>query len=77
MTESGYGEHYFEQEFIHSAIIGSIEIVNCINNSISIWAEPGQWHWILANPELFDKPILNVPGRLGLWNYEGELNGSL
>ena len=57
-----------------SAIIGSVEIIDCINDSKSIWAEPDQWHWILSNPVLFDKPILNVPGKLGLWNYEGDIN---
>lgn len=73
ITESGWGERFFDKDFVFSAIIGSIEIVDCINDSESIWAEPGQWHWILKNPVLFDKPILNVKGKLGLWNYEGEL----
>lgn len=57
---------------IHSAIIGNIEIIDCINDSKSIWAEPGQWYWILSNPVLFDKPILDVKGKLGLWNYDYE-----
>ena len=72
MTESGYGGHFFEQKFAQSAIIGSVEIIDCVNDSNSIWAEPGQWHWILANPVLFEKPILNVNGKLGLWNYDYE-----
>lgn len=28
------------------------------------------YNWVLANPILFDKPILNVKGKLGFWNYE-------
>lgn len=63
----------FEKAYHLSAIIGSVEIVDCVQNYESIWAEPGQLHWILKNPVLFDKPILNVPGKLGLWNYEGDL----
>jgi len=53
-----------------SAIIGSVEIVNCMSvkwdgvGSKSIWAEPGYFHWILRNPILFEKPILNVKGTL-------------
>lgn len=59
-----------EQTFTTSAIIGSVEIVDCIQNSKSIWAESGQWHWVLKNPKLFERPILNVKGKLGLWEYE-------
>ena len=28
------------------------------------------WNWVLANPILFDKPILNVKGKLGFWDYD-------
>ena len=64
----------------NSAIIGSVEIVACVVNHPSIWAEktnlPEQlsnecvWNWVLANPILFDEPILDVKGKLGFWNYE-------
>lgn len=71
-----------------SAIIGSVEIVDCVINHPSIWAEPSNevykdpqiygdnkidsavWHWVLANPILFEKPILNVKGKLGFWDYD-------
>ena len=52
-----------------SAIIGSVEISDCIQNSTSIWAAPGLWHWVLKNPVLFDKPLLNVKGNLSLWEF--------
>ena len=73
-----------------SAIIGSVEIVDCVINHSSIWAEPSNeiykdpkiygdnkidsavWNWVLSNPILFDKPILNVKGKLGFWDYELE-----
>lgn len=51
-----------------SAIIGEAEIVDCIENSKSVWAEPGQWHWIIKNAVMYEKPILNVKGQLGIWN---------
>ena len=64
----------------YGCIIGSIEIVDCVVNHTSIWAEktnlPEQlsneciWNWVLANPILFDEPILGVKGKLGFWNYE-------
>ena len=64
----------------YGCIIGSIDIVDCVVNHTSIWAEktnlPEQlsneciWNWVLANPILFDEPIHNVKGKLGFWNYE-------
>lgn len=54
------------------SIIGSIEIVDCVQNHPSIWAEECVYHWVLANPILFEKPIVDVKGKLGLWNYEWE-----
>ena len=62
-----------------SAIIGSVEIVDCRVNHQSIWAEytrgwPSDpkviYHWVLANPILFEKPILNVKGRLRFWDFD-------
>ena len=36
-------------EFIHGAIIGVVEVVDCIQGSHSEWAVAGQWHWLLRN----------------------------
>ena len=77
-----YGTDY--SKYNTMAIIGSVEIVDCVINHASIWAEksePGQceitgewikpiYNWVLANPSLFDEPILNVKGKLGFWDYE-------
>nr|DAX83331.1 MAG TPA: ASCH domain protein [Caudoviricetes sp.] len=54
------------------SIIGSVEVVDCVLNHPSAWAEKGVYHWILANPILFEKPIENVKGKLGLWKYDWE-----
>lgn len=47
-------------------IVGSVELIDIVQNSESQWAMPEQFHWVLANPfPLTDqKPI---KGRLGLW----------
>jgi len=66
-----------------SAIIGSVEIVDCVINHSSIWAEKSLqvfteeqkspiyeetvYNWVLANPILFEKPILNVKGKLSFF----------
>lgn len=64
------------------AIIGSVEIVDCVQNHPSIWAEkaeeynpnihefmPRLYNWVLANPVLFAKPIINIKGKLSFWDY--------
>jgi len=70
--------------FLKSAIIGEVDIIDCVINHPSIWAEKtfmyeydeqsGEkpigkpiWNWVLANPVLYDKPILNVKGKLSFW----------
>jgi hypothetical protein len=101
-----------EEWNLYSAIIGIVEIVDCVVNHPSIWAEKtiieqmeypefgyneseyfgdGEhecdrcehtwwgnenkpiYNWILANPVLFDKPIENVKGKLGLWEYQSDI----
>lgn len=51
-----------------SAIIGHVDIADCVQDHSSIWALPNHYHWVLANPVLFDKPILNVKGKLSFWD---------
>lgn len=42
---------------VRGAIVGDVEIVDCISDSKSEWAISGQWHWILKNPRCLEKPI--------------------
>lgn len=69
-----------------SAIIGEVDIIDCVVNHHSIWAEKtgGKYvgdgvfvlsekpiyNWVLANPVLYEKPILNVKGKLSFWEFE-------
>lgn len=53
----------------YSAIIGEVEVVGCIKDSNSIWAEPGQYHWQLAHAKVYQQPIVNVKGSLSLWEF--------
>jgi hypothetical protein len=52
-------------------IIGRVNLVDCVRNSKSLWAEQGFWHWVLKDPQ----PIRTIPanGSLGLWEYTGEI----
>ena len=56
--------------FPKGAIIGSVIISDCVQNHSSVWAEKGCWNWVLKDVVLFDKPIMNVKGKLGVWNYD-------
>lgn len=49
------------------AIIGSVVISDCVQNHPSVWAEQGCWNWVLKDAVLFDKPIMNVKGKLSFW----------
>jgi hypothetical protein len=59
--------NWVEENSLTSAIIGSVEIVDCVRNHPSIWAEKDCWNWVLANPILFKKPVRNVKGKLSFW----------
>ncbi len=57
----------------NATIVGSVEIVDCVQNHPSKWAQEGFWHWVLANPEMYPEPITGVKGKLSFWDYDGEL----
>jgi hypothetical protein len=52
------------------AIIGYVDLVDIVRDSKSKFAIPGQYHWIVKNPVLLDKPLTNVAGKLSLWRYQ-------
>ncbi len=77
----------FRSKLQYGAIIGSVEIVDCVVNHPSIWAEKSTpieldefgfpikydkkiYNWVVEDPILFEKPILDVKGRLRFWDYE-------
>lgn len=67
-----------------SAIIGEVDIVDCVVNHPSVWAEKDSeinrndieartiWNWVLENPVLYEKPILGVKGKLSFWEFNPE-----
>ena len=70
--------------YYKSAIIGEVDIVDCVINHHSIWAEKTEisagypikhiiYNWVLENAVIYDEPILNVKGKLSLWDYEKEV----
>jgi hypothetical protein len=51
------------------AIIGVVEVVECVEGSKSPWALPGNWHWLLTGARRLSKPI-PYRGSLGLWTVD-------
>jgi len=49
-------------------IIGTVELVDCIQDSNSIWAIDDYWHWVLRDPRQY-KRSRPATGRLGLWEW--------
>ena len=56
----------------YSAIIGWADVVRCDEpgkNTSEIWAQNEFTGWVLENVHVFDEPILNVKGKLGIFDY--------
>lgn len=47
-------------------ILGAVDLVDCVRDHPSEWANPGAWHWVLKRPRAFEKPT-PYKGRQGLW----------
>ena len=56
---------------LHSqAIIGEAVLSDVVANSKDIFATPANYHWVMSTPVIYEKPILNVMGKLSLWDYK-------
>jgi hypothetical protein len=47
-------------------IVGVVDLIDCVQDHPSVWAVPGHWHWVLANPRRL--PFQSMPGRLGIFH---------
>jgi hypothetical protein len=57
---------YLKSTLTRGAIIGEATLTNCFKASSSPWAEPGMYHFLLADPVLYKEPI-PYAGRLGFF----------
>ena len=70
----GYDEVVREQLTHVGAIIGRVDLVDCVVDHESVWAEHDEdflnevYNWVLANPVQFVKPI-PCSGKLSLWDF--------
>jgi hypothetical protein len=56
--------------FASQAIIGEVTLTDIVRNSKDDFAIDGQYHWLMSEPILYDKPIMQVVGHLRLWNFD-------
>jgi hypothetical protein len=57
----------YPEEVIVGALVGSVELMDCVRDHPSPWARKGAWHWLLKRPVEFRTPICCV-GSLGLFS---------
>ena len=78
-------ENSFSKNWLNNlskgVIIGSVDIVDCVINHSSVWAEKSEmflksdiaykhtYNWVLANPIKFHEPI-PAKGKLSFWEFE-------
>ncbi len=63
-----------------SAIVGVATIDKCLTKHDSIWAQEGpgaEYKWVVKDVKLFKEPILNVKGKLGIYETPGITEGNL
>lgn len=53
---------------LRGVILGSVVLVDVVDDADSPWAEPGQKHWLLRDPEPWPVPVA-AKGDLGLWDW--------
>lgn len=41
----------------HGVILGTVELIGCVTDSDSRWADDGKSQWLIAKPELLPEPI--------------------
>ena len=84
--DASFVNKFDADKIYYSAIIGQVDIIDCVINHGSIWAEQTEvigktiegdplykgkpiYNFVLANAILYDKPILNVKGKLKFWEF--------
>lgn len=61
-------EQAWERHANPGRVLGTVELVDCVQTSASPWAIDGYWHWLLADPKPYTRPV-PAKGQLGLWEW--------
>jgi hypothetical protein len=52
-------------------VVGTVEIVDCVQKSKSKWHEPGMWGYVLRNPQKLRQPF-RLKGQLGIFDVHAQ-----
>jgi hypothetical protein len=66
---SGLGLSALPTIFPRGTILGSVEIIDCIEDARSKWAVPGRYHWVLRDPRSLFTPIEDIEGTPQFWQW--------
>jgi ASCH domain len=66
---SGVAQGAQPQEFTSSAILGMVDLMDCVLHADSPWAAADHVHWLLSNPRVLEEPLLGVGGKLKVWRW--------
>ena len=58
-----------EFPFVTSSVVGEVELVDCVKGFDSPWSAEGYYQYVFRNARLYDEPIRDVKGWLGIWNF--------
>jgi hypothetical protein len=61
-----YGVTVDPETLVYGAVIGSVDLVDCVSNSKSKWHEEGAWGYVRKDPLAYPKPI-PCSGQLGFF----------
>jgi len=54
---------------LHGAIIGSVVLTDCVDGYFdSPWRDEEEFGWLISSPQLFEKPITGINGRLRIFD---------
>lgn len=63
-----YPSAYHDLKPPRGGIVGMVQIIGCVRDSLSDWAEPTMYHWLLANARTL--PFHPCKGRLGFFDVD-------
>lgn len=61
-------EDAWERHDNAAKVLGTVELVDCVQDSSSEWAIDGFWHWILRDPRTYTRSV-PAKGQLGFWEW--------
>lgn len=68
---TGQSDHFYQASLVRGAILGTVEIVDCVSQSDSPWFM-WEYGFVLRNPIVLPEPI-PCKGALGFWDVPQDL----